>query len=1101
MTTSNVRPRLLAGAVAALSVGVFVACGAVPVAAADTPASSATQSLLADFTFDSAPLDGAFTDRGTRATVKGTASLVAGRDGQGSAAAISSGFWLDLAGTDGQPLLKGRNSITISYDARPNTDGNLGWSVFAGRSAAPQTYGQETYVGVLDRTTGITVERYDNAGSRDSSGNLTAAGSGSEWKHVDLVLDDDVARLYVDGVAVAANGAGPSLDTVLGSAGGVLQVGKANWGGGEYFSGLLDNLRVYDRALTGTELRASGGTVATDLGAALAVPSIVLGDLPSQVLGSAVTWTASGAGAARVSSTGRVDTAGLTSSVAVRLQATVAGSPQTFTWDSRLAAPGGRLATSVKTVTTTGATKDDPLAYDDDRRADALHVAALPTGAASWELLNRAQPILYVAQDGDQAQRPHAQMGSPLLFRAQDGSLGAVSSQNNATDSIYLWSSSDGRTLTAQRTLRLAPGAVVTDPRIVYDTSRSSYKVFWTDLLSGEGRVTLLAGLAAGTVPGATTRADARAMGVGGTGLPSWFAQNEAGETALPANEFDTFYRNYVDLQNTGVRSLTASVAQGSKADAVAAALPEQAVLEYNDGSTKRLDVDWQDDLSGVDTSKPGSYPVTGVVQQDPEDMVSEARADPHAFFNPDDGYYYLTGSHYGQPAAGPIEESSSYRKIGLKRATTLGGLDDAPEQIVIDPDAGTPGKKAQYPNTFHGWGGYIWAQEFHKINGTWWIVAGMNRGYASTGGWCDNTVLIPYTGTDESIAAGGFFDTTKWGEPVVLEGAPFDVSYFERQENGAAQGYWVLPSGNTISIAKARMGAKGTVPLIDGTASRIYGESQPWESGKRAPTPSDTVEGVDQGVVEAPYVVQHSGKAYLTYSGGTVDKFYTLGMLTADGAADLRNPASWTQTPFPVLSTWDTAQGRLGADETSYTRQQAGTGHNSFVKDESGNLALAYHARPYPDPHTAADPQNAGGLFDSDRNTWFKSVNVRANGALDLSLGKDQEVAPANRTVRATIVVTATEAASVTATAVSRCVAGKAVVTVTTVNSASSTADVRWSTAWGARSQQVNAQKTASLAITTRATSIAAGTLTGTATTTSGTTPVTAAYPAVRCG
>jgi LPXTG-motif cell wall-anchored protein len=387
--------------------------------------------------------------------------------------------------------------------------------------------------------------------------------------------------------------------------------------------------------------------------------------------------------------------------------------------------------------------------------------------------------------------------------------------------------------------------------------------------------------------------------------------------------------------------------------------------------------------------------------------MVSDARADPHVVFNPDDGYYYLTGSHYGEPSDGRIDEASSYRKIGLKRAKTLDGLADAPEQIVIDPDDGTVGHETQYPNTFFGWGGFIWAQEFHKINGRWWIVAGMNRGYAPTGGWCDNTVLIPYTGDSASIAAGGFFDESKWGEPVVLDGAAFDVTYFEREENGTTQGYWIMPNGNRLLVGKAR-GGDGVVPLLDGPLSTVYTTSQPWERGKQAPTPSDTTEGADQAVVEAPFMIEHDGRIFLTYSGGTVDKYYALGLLTADADAPLTDPASWTQTAFPVLDTGDTFQGRLGADETTATRETAGTGHNSFVEDGEGNLLLAYHARPYPDPHTATDPNGAGGLFDPDRNTWFQSVNVRADGRLDLSLTKDQEVAPENRTVvgRVTIAV-----------------------------------------------------------------------------------------------
>lgn len=1080
-----------------------LAAGPLPVAVG--PASAATptpsESLLADFTFDTAPVDGAFRDRGAVASVRGAASLVDGQTGQGKAANVSQAFWLDLTASDGQPLLKGRDSITLSWDSRPSSSGNVGWAAFAARTADRQEYAQEKYVGVLDRTDGIIVERYANTAGRDSSGNLTGPSSTS-WKHVDLVLSGTTARLFVDREPVAVSNRGRTLTEILGVGGGVFQIGKANWGGGEYFSGLIDNFRIYDRALTGAEL----GVEATDLPAvastALAVPQTILGDLPSSVLGKTVTWTATGPGASRIGADGGVDTSGLgTATLDVRVEARVEGEAQTSAWNATVAEPGGRIATYVKTVTTTDGKKDDPLAYEDDRRSDALFVAALPRGAADWEPLNRGQAILYVSPDGSQQARPDSQVGSPSVFRAADGRLGAVSSQNNATDSVYVWTSTDGRSFANQRTLRVASGAVVSDPYVVFDTASSKYKLFWTDLLTGEGRVTVFDTLDAEVSGGATSRADARTLGVDGAGIPPWAAQSQASEVALTASEFSTFYASYVDLLNTGVKPLASGrVAQGAGAAEVAAALPKQATMEYNDGSTKNLDVIWQtESLSRVDTSAPGTYEVQGTVKQAPEAMVSDARADPHVFFNPDDGYYYLTGSHYGQPSTGPVDERQSYRKIGLKRATTIEGLDAAPEQIVVDPDAGTPGREGQYPNTHYGWGGWIWAQEFHKINGTWWIVAGMNRGYQVTQAWCDNTVLIPYTGTDASIKEGGFLNRANWGEPVVLEGAPFDVNYYERQENGQAQGYWILPSGNTISIAKAKMGPKGTLPLIDGSPSRIYAQSHWWEFGKQAPTPSDTVEGGDQPVVEAPYLVKQGDRVYITYSGGTVDKYYSIGMLNASADADLRNPASWTSTAYPVLSSNDTADGRIGADEKDYTRQQAGTGHNSFVTDSAGNLVLAYHARPFPDPHTATDPNGAGGLFDPDRNTWFKSVNVRANGLLDLSLSKDQEVAPANRTVTASIVVKPS-AGAITATAVPRCVAGKVTVTVTAKNSGTAAASVSWATPWGTRTQQIAAGASAALTVSTRAASVESGTLTGTATVGTAVTPVSATYKAATC-
>ncbi|MFH8249072.1 LamG-like jellyroll fold domain-containing protein [Microbacterium sp. B2969] len=1059
---------------------------------APNPASAAagpttTDGLIADLTFEGGTTS--FTGGGATATTQGTATLVSGPTG--NAAQLGSAFWLNVTKSDGSPLLAGLDDVTISYDSRPNAASNTGWTVFAARSTATQTYAQEHYLGYLDKTTGITVERYDNSGSRVTTGNLAYTATNTAWKHVDLVISGATARLFVDQKLVSTNTTGKTLSTILSSTGGVLQLGKANWGTGEYFSGLLDNVRVYNRALTPAELGV--GTVASDPAAALSIPSRITGDLPSSVLGSAVTWTASGPGAALVATDGKV-TRPSSGPVAVSLTATIAGVATPITGAAQILDAGGDVATYVKTVTTTAGVKDDPLAYNDDRRSDALFVSARPAGASAWEPLNRSQAILYVTWNGTQAANPNAQMGSPSLVRFADGTLGAVAAQNNATDSVYVWDAADGATFRNQRTVKVSSdGSIVKDPRIVFDGATQKYKAFWTDELTGEGRVAQLDGLTGSSTPTAATKADVTALGVAGAGLPGFAAQAQARSFALSKAEFGVFYKNYVDLQNTGVAALAdVSVEHGQSVDA--ADLPAKATLAYNDGSTKNLPIAWdEEDLAAIDTSKPGTYEVSGLVQQTAEEMVNDARADPDLFFNEDDGYWYLTGSHYAIPSTAPTSQlidAYSYRKIGLKRAKTIAGLKDAPEQIVIDPDGGTPGKLAQYPNTFYGWGGYIWAQEFHKINGQWWIVAGMNKGYAPTGGWCDNTVLIPYVGTEESLRAGGLVNQENWGEPTILEGAAFDVSYLERQENGATQGYWVMPNGAKLYIGKAKMGAKGTVPLIDGALSQVYALSQPWEYGKQAPTPSDTTEGADQGIVEAPFMITYGDYVYLTYSGGTVDKFYDLGMLRAPKDADLTNPANWTQVPSPVLTTNDTFQGRIGGTG------QAGTGHNSFAIDESGNLVLAYHARPYPELHTGSA---AGGLFDPDRNTWFKAVNVRANGMLDLSLSSSQEVAPANRTVAVRVVVAAAPA-GVEATATTRCVAGKVTIVATLTNKAATPASGAVVTSYGtATFADLAAGKSTSKTFSTKAASVASGTVSVTIAGVSA--PVTATYPTTTCG
>ena len=101
---------------------------------------------------------------------------------------------------------------------------------------------------MLDKTTGITVERYNNNdGKRDSSGNVSYTKTNADWKHVDIVISGATAKLYIDSKLVAVNNNGQKLADILGADGGVLQIGKANWSNGEYFSGLLDNFKIWAR--------------------------------------------------------------------------------------------------------------------------------------------------------------------------------------------------------------------------------------------------------------------------------------------------------------------------------------------------------------------------------------------------------------------------------------------------------------------------------------------------------------------------------------------------------------------------------------------------------------------------------------------------------------------------------------------------------------------------------------------------------------------------------------------------------------------------------------------------------------------------------------
>ena len=71
------------------------------------------------------------------------------------------------------------------------------------------------------------------------------------WSHVATTWDGTTLRLYVNGVQVASRAVAGTLSATSNP----LRIGgNANWG--EYFAGTIDEVRVYNRALSAAEIQA-----------------------------------------------------------------------------------------------------------------------------------------------------------------------------------------------------------------------------------------------------------------------------------------------------------------------------------------------------------------------------------------------------------------------------------------------------------------------------------------------------------------------------------------------------------------------------------------------------------------------------------------------------------------------------------------------------------------------------------------------------------------------------------------------------------------------------------------------------------------------------
>ena len=78
----------------------------------------------------------------------------------------------------------------------------------------------------------------------------------SDWQHIDILISETNTALYINGTKVQESDSDYKLSDILGTEGGVVQVGKGNWDAGEYYKGLIDNYKIYDGILTEDEITA-----------------------------------------------------------------------------------------------------------------------------------------------------------------------------------------------------------------------------------------------------------------------------------------------------------------------------------------------------------------------------------------------------------------------------------------------------------------------------------------------------------------------------------------------------------------------------------------------------------------------------------------------------------------------------------------------------------------------------------------------------------------------------------------------------------------------------------------------------------------------------
>jgi len=181
----------------------------------------------------------------------------------------------------------------------------------------------------------------------------------------------------------------------------------------------------------------------------------------------------------------------------------------------------------------------------------------------------------------------------------------------------------------------------------------------------------------------------------------------------------------------------------------------------------------------------------------------------------------------------------------------------------------------------------------------------------------------------------GALTDPTDWEAPVRVRrqdgdfltesGISLDMTYFKA-------------GGRSYLVWSYRCG----IGTAADTGSMLYvattDEAQPWVLTSEPVLLSRPLYGWEnqRGTInnEGPYALLLGDKVYLAYSGGgACDPTYAVGCLVADQEDDLLDVDNWYKEPAAMLH-----RGSVEGIE--------GPGHNSFFRDEKGELMIAYHAQ-----------------------------------------------------------------------------------------------------------------------------------------------------------
>src|SRR4051794_8470201 len=188
-------------------------------------------------------------------------ATAADSSGNGHTATVSNATWTSAGKYGGALSFNGSSSI-VSVPDSASLDLTSGltieaWVQSTANSASSALVTKERAGGGfpwgLELVNGVP-NAYVDTGTSNRAASPSALPL-STWKFVAVAYDGSYVRLYLDGVQVAAD---PATGSIATSAGQLSLGADTVWG--EYFAGKIDNVRIYNRAVTTAELQSDMST-------------------------------------------------------------------------------------------------------------------------------------------------------------------------------------------------------------------------------------------------------------------------------------------------------------------------------------------------------------------------------------------------------------------------------------------------------------------------------------------------------------------------------------------------------------------------------------------------------------------------------------------------------------------------------------------------------------------------------------------------------------------------------------------------------------------------------------------------------------------------